>query len=49
MIPFPLRTFAADGDPGGLRIVDKSNWTGQALVFLRARSLRQIKRAVTSW
>ena len=31
--PFSLRIFVADGDPDGLRIVDKSNWIGKALVF----------------
>ena len=38
MIPFSLRIFVADGDPDtdGLRIVDKSNWIGKALVFRRA-------------
>ena len=35
-IPFSLRVFVADGDPDGLRIVDKSNWIGKALVFPRA-------------
>lgn len=39
--PFSLRIFVADGDPDGLRIVDKSNWIGKALVFPRA--LPQIK------
>ena len=34
--PFSLRIFVADGDPDGLRIVDKSNWIGKALVFPRA-------------
>jgi len=33
--PLSLRIFVADGDPDGLRIVDKSNWIGKALVFLR--------------
>ena len=31
--PFSLRIFVADGDPDGLRIVDKSNWIGKALVW----------------
>lgn len=31
--PFSLRIFVADSDPGGLRIVEKSNWIGKALVF----------------
>ena len=36
MPPFSLRIFVADGDPDGLRIVDRSNWNGKALVFPRA-------------
>ncbi len=34
--PFSLRIFVADGDPDGLRIVERSNWVGRALVFTRA-------------
>lgn len=34
--PFSLRIFVADGDPDGLRIVDRSNWSGKALIFPRA-------------
>ena len=34
--PFSLRIFVADGDPDGLRIVDRTNWNGKALVFPRA-------------
>jgi hypothetical protein len=34
--PFSLRIFVADGDPDGLRIVDRSNWIGKAVVFPRA-------------
>jgi hypothetical protein len=26
MIPFSLRIFVADGDPEGLRLVERSNW-----------------------
>ena len=40
--PFSLRIFVADGDPDGLRIVDKSNWIRKALVFPRAL-LPQVK------
>ncbi len=36
MTPFSLRIFVADGDPDGLRIVDRTNWNGKALVFPRA-------------
>ena len=31
--PFSLRIFVPDGDPDGLRIVDRTNWNGKALVF----------------
>jgi len=34
--PFFLRIFGAAGGPDGLHIVEKSNWIGKALVFLRA-------------
>lgn len=34
--PFSIRIFVADGDPDGLRIVERSNWVGKALVFPRA-------------
>lgn len=40
--PFSLRIFVADGDPDGLRIVDKSNWIGKALMFPRVL-LPQVK------
>ena len=32
-----IRIFLADGSPEGLRLVEKSNWTGHALVCPRAR------------
>ena len=34
--PFSLRIFVADGDPDGLRLVERSNWVGKAVVFPRA-------------
>lgn len=34
--PFSLRIFVADGDPDGLRVIDRSNWNGKALIFPRA-------------
>lgn len=40
--PFSLRIFVADGDPDGLRIVEKSNWIVKALVSPRAL-LPQVK------
>ena len=36
LTPFSLRIFVPDGDPDGLRIVDRTNWNGKALVFPRA-------------
>ena len=33
--PFTIRVFVADGDPEGLRLVDRMNWTGVGLVFPR--------------
>ena len=35
MTPFSLRIFVADSDPDGLRIVERSNCVGRALVFPR--------------
>ncbi|MCL6546984.1 MAG: GIY-YIG nuclease family protein [Bryobacteraceae bacterium] len=34
---FSVRIFIPSGEPDGLRIVEKSNWTGQGLVFPRAQ------------
>lgn len=34
--PFSLRIFVADGDPDGLRLVERTNWVGKAIVFPRA-------------
>jgi hypothetical protein len=35
-----LRIFVADGDPDGLRTVERSNWAGKAVVFPRALYLK---------
>ena len=34
--PFSIRMFLPDGDPDGLRLVEKSNWTGVGVVFSRS-------------
>ena len=34
---FSLRIFVADGNPDGLRVVERSNWIGKALVFPSAQ------------
>ncbi len=36
MTPFSLKIFVADGDPDGLRIVERSNWVGKVIVFPRS-------------
>jgi hypothetical protein len=33
--PFTIRIFVPDGDPEGLRIIDRMNWTGLGIVFTR--------------
>lgn len=42
---FSVRIFIPAGEPEGLRIVEKSNWTGQGLVFPRARFAEARERA----
>lgn len=34
---FSVRIFIPEGEPGGIRILEKSNWTGQGVVFPRAK------------
>jgi hypothetical protein len=36
MTGFSVRIFVPSGEPEGLRLVEKSNWTGQGLVFPRS-------------
>lgn len=33
--PFSIRIFVANGDPDGLRIIERSNWNAKAMMFLR--------------
>jgi len=35
--PFTIRIFVPDGDPEGIRIIDRMNWTGLGVVFPRAK------------
>lgn len=42
--PTSIRVFLADGVPEGLRIVEKSNWTGRAVVASRAQIDRALAR-----
>ena len=34
--PFTIRIFVPDGDPDGVRIIDRMNWTGVGLAFPRS-------------
>ncbi len=42
--PFSLRVFLPQGEPQGLRVVEKTNWTGVGLVFPRTRLDRALNR-----
>jgi hypothetical protein len=33
--PFTIRIFVPDGDPEGVRIIDRLNWTGLGIAFPR--------------
>lgn len=37
--PFTIRIFVPDGDPEGLRIINRMNWTGLGIVFPREKWL----------
>jgi hypothetical protein len=34
--PYSIKIFLPQGDPDGLRLIEKSNWTGQGLAFSRS-------------
>jgi len=42
--PFTLRIFVPDGDPEGVRIIDRMNWTGLGIVFPRGKWTDVCKR-----
>src|SRR5690606_23525308 len=35
--PFTIRIFVPDGDPEGVRLIDRMNWTGLGIVFPRGK------------
>jgi hypothetical protein len=35
--PFTIRIFVPDGDPEGVRLIDRMNWTGHGIVFPRVK------------
>ena len=42
--PYSIRIFQLDGDPNGIRTIEKSNWTGQGLAFPRSLISEASKR-----
>jgi hypothetical protein len=42
--PFSIRIFVPDGDPDGLRVLEKSNWTGAGIVFNRTNYKQVVGR-----
>ncbi len=38
-IPFTIRIFVPDGDPEGVRVIDRMNWTGLGIIFPREKWL----------
>jgi hypothetical protein len=45
--PFSIRIFVADGDPDGLRVIERFNWNGKALV-IPAYFFRKLKNGKSS-
>lgn len=43
MKPYTIRIFVQDGDPEGIRIADKMNWTGMGIAFPRNK-LQEFKK-----
>jgi len=43
--PFTIRIFVPDGDPEGVRLIDRMNWTGLGVVFRRENWADTSKRA----
>jgi len=35
--PFTIRIFVPDGDPEGVRLIDRMNWTGHGIAFPREK------------
>jgi hypothetical protein len=48
--PFTIRIFVPDGDPEGVRLIDRMNWTGLGIAFPRAKwpEVRQRSECVRS-
>lgn len=35
--PYTIRVFVPEGDPEGIRVIDRMNWTGRGIIFPRER------------
>jgi hypothetical protein len=42
--PFTIRIFVPDGDPEGVRLIDRMNWTGLSIVVPREKWLTTRQR-----
>jgi hypothetical protein len=43
--PFTIRIFVPDGDPEGVRLIDRMNWTGLGIAFPRSRWMEVRQRS----
>jgi hypothetical protein len=43
--PFTIRIFVPDGDPEGVRLIDRMNWTGLGIAFPRAKWIEVRQRS----
>lgn len=42
--PYTIRIYVPDGDPEGVRVIDRMNWTGLGIIFPRSKWLEVKKR-----
>ncbi len=47
-LPYVITILVTAGDPDGVRVVEKSNWTGRGLVFARADLAAALEQGVSS-
>ncbi len=47
-LPYVITILVTDGEPEGVRVVEKSNWTGRGLVFSRADLARALEEDLSS-
>ena len=43
--PFTIKIFVPDGDPEGVRIIDRMNWTGVGIAFPRTEWRKVMNRS----